>query len=282
MPQINSIPEVLYEAGQPYHHLYDNLPLKNILARISLVNIQVDTSADILRGAAGTVGSLNNRLDVSMESDGSLKSSAVDNSLHSIESHTDGENYVRMTTDERDKLALILSGANKFQIEVEDFEGSFLKFPPDLENGTLKLSKSPSIFFEFKSPNEFAIHSTLPPDVAHRHHYDVMPAYDNPSDPSFQYYKTTSLNTPFMDGTLRVYVNGTRLTDEAVKVLNYASSSTSWSSTYVVSQDASQGTFSLNRALSVEDVIRIDFDEQIGFLTTSSSSSSNVGSSSST
>lgn len=277
MPHINSIPEVLYEAGHPYHHLYDNLPLKNILARISLVNIQVDTTADILRGAAGSVGSLNNRLDVSLEEDGSIKTESVDSAMHSIESHTDSDLYVRMTTDERNKLDLILNGANKFQIEVEDLDGSMLRFPPDLENGILKLLRSPSIFFEFKSPNEFAMHSTLPPDVAHRHHYDLMPAYDNPSNPSFQHYKTTSLNTPFMDGTLRVYVNGTRITDEGVKIIN-ASSSTSWSSVYIVTQNSSQGTFSLNKALDVSDVVRIDFDEALSPLPpivfdTSSSSS---------
>lgn len=283
MPQINSIPESLYEANQPYHHLYDNLPLKNILARIGMVNIQVDTNTDILRGAAGSVGSLNDRLDVSLEANGNLKTSAVDAAQHSIESHMDGENYVRMTTEERDKLGLVLDGANRFQMEIEDVDDSIVIFPPDLESGTLKLVKSPSIFFEFTSPDTIAIHSNLPPDIAHRHHYDVTPAYDNPSSPTFQHYKTTSLNTPFMDGTLRVYVNGLRLTDEAVKVMNYGSSSTSWISTYVDAQDYEAGTFSLNRALSVDDVIRIDFDELLGtpLPTFSSSSSSSASSSSS-
>lgn len=264
MPQINSIPEALYQPNQPYHHLYDNLPLQNILARIGMVNIQVDSNTDVLRGAAGSVGSLNARLDVSLEANGHLKTGAVDAAMHSIESHTDGDNYVRMTTDERSKLNLVLDGANLFHVEIENIDDSTVKFPPDLESGTLRLVRSPSIFFEFRAPDELAIHSNLPPDVAHRHHYDVTPAYDNPSGPSYQHYKTTPLNTPFMDGTLRVYVNGARLTDEAVKVLNYGSSSTSWSSTYVSTQDAESGAFSLNRALSNDDVIRIDFDESIG------------------
>lgn len=282
MPQINSIPEVLYHPNQPYHHLYDNLPLKNILTRIGMVNIQVDTNADILRGAAGSLGSLNDRLDVSLQDNGHIKTSAVDSALHSIESHTDGDNYVRMTTEERNKLDFVLEGSNRCQIEIENLDNSTIKYPPDLESGTLRLVKSPSIFFEFRAPDELAIHSNLPPDIAHRHHYDVTPAYDNPSNPSFQHYKTTSLNTPFMDGTLRVYVNGSRLTDEAVKVLNYGSSSTSWSSTYISAQDAETGTFSLNRVLSVDDVVRIDFDESIGSpMPVFSSSSSSYSSSSS-
>jgi hypothetical protein len=285
MPQINSIPEVLYQPNQPYHHIYDNLPLKNILTRIGMVNIQVDTNTDVLRGAAGSVGSLNDRLDVSLQENGFLKTSAVDDALHSIESHTDGDNYVRMTTGERSKLGLVLDGANRCQIEIENIDDSMVTFPPNLESGTLKLVKSPSIFFEFTAPDELAIHSNLPPDIAHRHHYDALPAYDNPSSPSFQHYKTTSLNTPFMDGTLRVYVNGSRLTDEAIKVMNYGSSSTSWVSTYVSAQDPETGTFSLNRALNVADVIRIDFDELIGtplpVFSSSSSSSNLIGSSSS-
>lgn len=284
MPEINSIPEVLYEANQPYHHLYDNLPLKNILARIGMVNIQVDTNTDILRGAAGSVGSLNNRLDVSVEPNGELKTSAVDEAMHSIESHTDGDNYVRMSVAERNKLGLVLDGANMFRVEVEGLDGSFNSFPPVLENGVMRLVRSPSIFFEVSAPNELAIHSNLPPDVAHRHHYDITPAYDNPSSPSFQNYKTSSLNTPFMEGTLRVYLNGTRLTDQSIKVMNYASSSTSWTGTFVSSQNPEAGTFSLNRALHTNDVLRIDFDELLGVpfpLFSSSSSSSSAHSSSS-
>lgn len=284
MPEINSIPEVLYQANQPYHHLYDNLPLKNILARIGMVNIQVDTNTDVLRGAAGSVGSLNNRLDVSLESNGELKTSAVDECMHSIESHTDGENYVRMTTEERGKLGLVLDGANMLRLDVQNLDGSFDSFPPELESGVLRLVRSPSIFFEFSAPDTLAIHSNLPPDVAHRHHYDVTPAYDNPSSPSFQNYKTSSLNTPFMDGTLRVYLNGTRLTDESINVMSHTSSSTSWVGTFIASQDPESGMFSLNRAIHVDDVLKIDFDELLGApfpLFSSSSSSVQTSSSSS-
>lgn len=279
MPQINSIPEVLYEPSYPYHYNYDNLPLKNILARINMVNIQVDTNTDIIRGSAGTAGSLNSRLDVSLENDGTLKTSAVDDAMHSIASHEDTEEYVRMTSEERAKLNSIASDANKFYVEIEDAiptVGTNV-IVPNSNNGTLKLLNSSTIFFEFTCPNILKAHSVFPPGVAHVHHYDLTPAYDDPSDPSFQNYKTTSLNTPFQEGTLRVYINGTRLTDASVKV--YDATTEDWVDTKISSQSAEDGTFSLNRAISVDDVIRIDFDET--FLTCTPSAESALCNSSS-
>jgi hypothetical protein len=91
MPNINSIMPVLHDGNQPYHVHYDNLPLKNILTRIDLVNAQVDINSQILRGSSGSSGSLNNRLAVSLENNGKLKSSSVDQSLHNIGAHLDGE-----------------------------------------------------------------------------------------------------------------------------------------------------------------------------------------------
>jgi hypothetical protein len=272
MPQINSIPEVTYQPDQPYHYLYDNLPLKNILTRIGLVNIQVDTNTDILRGAGGSAGSLSNRLGTSLEDSGALKAAAVDESLHNIGHHSDGMGpdgveYVRMTSDERNKLLGVSSGANSLQIEIEDTLptiGSFV----NIENGILKIRNSPTIFFDFEAPDILKAHSIFPPDAAHRHHYDLVPAYDIPSNPSFQNFKTTSFNTPFEEGSLRVYVNGIRLAKPSEGALNYSvdvpdygDPNGPWIPTHIESQDHSAGTFSLNRALTIDDVIRIDFDE---------------------
>ena len=272
MPQISSIPEVLYEPSYPYHYSYDNLPLKNILARINMVNIQVDTNTDIIRGSAGTAGSLNSRLDVSLNNDGTLKTSAIDVAMHSIASHEDTEEYVRMTVEERAKLDSITSDANKFYIEVEDAiptVGTNV-IVPNSNNGTLRLLNSSTIFFEFTCPNILKAHSVFPPGVAHVHHYDLSPAYDNPSGPSFQHYKTTSLNTPFQEGTLRVYLNGTRLSSVNIKA--YDAATDSWINSKISSQSPEDGTFSLNRAISIDDVLRIDFDE--AFLTCTPSAES--------
>lgn len=269
MPNINSIPEVLYQPNQPYHYFYDNLPLRNILTRVGLVNIQVDINSDILRGASGSAGNLNNRLNESLEPDGDLKASAVDESMHSIAHHTDGPDaegveYVRMKMTERNKLNLIANEANKLSIEIEDSVptiGNLVTIPSEGAE-ILKLRNSSTIFFDFTAPNILKAHTIFPPDAIHRHHYNLIPAYDVPSNPSFKNYKTTSLSTPYEPGSLRVFVNGVRLTNNVgIKVLDYSSSTTSWISTHLASENPSQGTFELNRALTINDVIRIDFDE---------------------
>lgn len=296
MPDIQSIPEVLYQADQPYHVHYDNLPLRNILNRIGLVNIQVDINTDILRGASGNAGSLNARLDQSLDASGSLKADAVDEANHSIASHVDEGGFVRMTNEERAKLQGVLSEANKLEIEIEGTPGNFVAVPPSGSNGVLKFKRSSTIFMEFQNPDTVRLHSVFPPDAAHRHNYNLVPAYDIPSNPTFKNYRTTAINTPFRPGSLRVYVNGMRITGDPVKVLNYSSSSvtipnsggiavfpaSAWINTYIASENPSGGTFELNRSLSPSDVIRIDFDEMIlpPQALSSSSSSSSVSSSS--
>src|SRR5476649_580731 len=101
MPDIDLIPEVLHQSLDPYHWYYDNLPLQNILDRISLVNYAVDNAEDILRKSVGTQGTLANRLAQSINDDGTLKTAAIDDALHNIESHSDNGTYVRMLLAER-------------------------------------------------------------------------------------------------------------------------------------------------------------------------------------
>lgn len=278
MPEINKITEVLHDGNQPYHVHYDNLPLKNILTRIDLVNAQVDINSDILRGCSGSVGSLSNRLDVSINDNGKLKSSEVDNSLHNIAYHEDGEktinndeidyfdglgysitnpaSFVRMIKEERNKLALIESEANKLYFEIQD---SLTETDVEISSGSVRFEPTSSIIFEVEAPNIVKIHSAFPADAAHRHHYNLTPEHTIPSGPDYQNYKTTALNTPFLEGTLRVYVNGFRIGVDSIKVPDADGSN--WTVTYISSQDETDGSFSLNRALSEDDVIKIDFDE---------------------
>lgn len=282
MPNINSVPQVLYEPNQPYHYYYDNLPLRNILTRIGLINIQVDTNADMIRGAAGSAGSIDSRLGVSLEADGSLKKASVDSTLHGIGHHEDGEgpdgvSYVRMTAEERAKLALVQSESNRLLLEIEDqfpTIGSYVEFT----DGTLRLSNSSTIFFDFEAPNVLKAHSAFPPDVAHRHYYDRTPV-DAGSPADYKNYKTTTLSTPYAEGSLRVYVNGVRLSGTAVPVPN--STGSTFTPTFVEHKDAAAGLFRLNRAITSSDTIRIDFDQYFFSSSSSSSSSSNYYSSSS-
>jgi hypothetical protein len=265
MPEINKIPEVLYEANQPYHFHYDNLPLKNILKRIDLVNAQVDINADILRGCSGSVGTLSNRLDVSINDDGSLKSNSVNESLHNIAYHSDGSrddiNYVVMKKSERDKLDLIEDEANRIEIQIEDSLYDDVSLGTvNLSTGVVKFESSNSILFDFEAPNIIKAHSAFPPEAAHKHHYNITPAYLNSDEPDNTNFITTLFNTPFMEGSLRVYVNGIRIGETEVPVPDYDDFS-SLTLTKIESYVPENGRFTLNRSLSDNDIILIDFDE---------------------
>lgn len=270
MPNINQITDVLYTGNQPYHYQYDNLPLINILKRIDLVNNQVDINTEILLGCAGTVGTLSNRLSVALEDDGKLKSEAVDASLHNIGAHSDGLydgiEYVRMQKDERDKLATVQNSANNLQIEIEDTISSEIIEHIIVENGLLKLRSSDSIAFEFDAPDVLKIHSVYPLTAAHIHNYNLTPAHQNPGSPDYKNFITTSINTPFKEGSLRVYVNGVRIGTNAVKVLVAGGDPTiysNWKSLYINSSDYSTGEFELNDSITSNDVIMIDFDQNL-------------------
>lgn len=268
MPQINLIPEVLYEPNQPYHYIYDNIPLKNILARISLVNIQVDRNAAMLVGTAGSAGSLTDRLNVSLEDDGSLRSASVDDAQHSIAHHTDGEKdgieYVRMKAEERSKLSLVESEANHLTLQVGEDQ---------ILSGNVEFRNSTTIFFEVQSPNVITGHSYFPSDAAHRHVYGVQPAHQNSSTPDWKSFSTTSLSTTYVEDSLRVYINGVRILNETYVPIFSGSSTPSWSIFYLVSQNHETGEFVLNSAVPQPgNQIKIDFDTQ--FVSPSSSSSS--------
>lgn len=270
MPEINKITEVLYDGNQPYHVHYDNLPLKNILTRIDLVNAQVDINSEILRGSGGSAGSLDNRLSVSLEENGKLKNSSIDQAIHNIGAHEDGEydgvEYVRMKQSERDKLDLIQSESNKLEIEIEDaitYEDAIEHIT--ITNGLLKFKSSDSIAMQFTSPDIVSFHSIYSPETAHLHNYEIEPAHQNASSPDYQNFVTTSINTPFKEGTLRVYINGFRISNSPIKVLigNDPTNSSSWRDIFIQSLNKDDGTFSLSTPITSADLILIDFDQEL-------------------
>lgn len=264
MPQINLIPEVLYEPDSPYHYHYDNIPLRNILARISLVNIQTDQNAEAIRGTSGTTGSLKNRLDFSLEDDGSLKKSSVDASMHSIANHedglgSDGIEYVRMTLNERASLLSLVESGPRLTIQVDD--------EPTLSSGNVEFRSSSTIAFSLEAPNVVRAHNNLPPDVAHRHSYGLTPAHQSPGSEDWQNFLTTSLSTPYIEGSLRVYINGVRLNSENyVPIFDGSSTPSSWMLFSVSDEDPENGSFQLNAPMPYpHNNIRIDFDTSVPF-----------------
>jgi len=265
MPEIDLIQPEIYSSAWPYHVHYDNIPIRNILTRIELVNAQVDINADILRGSIGSAGTLDNRLSKSLEDSGALKSSAIDDALHNIAMHEDGSDgisttYIRMKEGERDKLDLIQSEANLLDIEIESISTT-----ETLTTGTARFKHSDTVTFSLDAPDIIKAHTIFPPAAAHGHFYDLAPAHVTPASPNYKDYKTTSVGTAFITDSLRVYVNGIRLSeDESIYVYDGSTGPDgTWTLTYIASSTPASGLFSLNRALDALDIIRIDFDRSL-------------------
>lgn len=259
MPNIDNITPVFYDALMPYHVDYDNLPLVNIFARQELMNLSIEQYATILRNSTGSAGSLSNRLNQSIEQDGNLKIDAVNEILHNIGYHSDGNydgtDYVRMTLSERDKLELIQDESNNLKVKVgEDV----------LENGILEIEDTDSITWTYTAPNKISADFAFPTEAAHEHFYGLTPVHANISVPDYTNYKTTSVSTSFVEGTLVVFINGIRIyKDVSTYVYNNSiGPSGSWLSTSFAS-DPLSGTFVLNRAINSSDIVKIDFNRSL-------------------
>jgi hypothetical protein len=249
MPDLNKMPVPKYSADQPYHWEYDNLPLQALEDRDIAINNAVDQQTQILVDAAGTQGNIANRLDQSINDDGNLKSSAVDETIHNVAKHSDGTitvdteelnfyvdtlgystvvnpvPFVRMLEAERNKLALIAEEATNLKVEICT-EDRGLESACTSENkvnlfddGTLKLRPSDSIHWEFESPNIIRPVLSASLEFAHRHYYDITPISqsEEPTETELYYkvFDVTSTNTAYTPGSLRVYLNGVRLSGES-------------------------------------------------------------------
>lgn len=258
MPNIDLIPDVYYDPNHPYHHQFDNLPLKNIIIRQEMINAAVDINTNILTDAKGTAADLGARLNQSLEADGSLSSTTIDTALHNIGCHEDGEfegiEYVRMKQDERDKLSGIADDATNMTIQVEDNL---------LNEGPVIFETSETIEVELVSPSTIKLHTAFSTDALRVHYYNITPI---PQDeiPDYQNFFVNNLQTVFAEGSLRVYVNGIRLSEDSY-VLVY-SMSTGPTGTWIelsYTTDPEAGAFMLSVPMTEDDVILIDFDAKV-------------------
>lgn len=260
MPRIDLITDDLYNAMDPYHVNYDNKPIQSLLKKIELVNSAVDNDGEILRLAAGTQGSLVARLNQFVDENGDLLIAAVDDVSHHIGAHTEGEyngiEYVIMTLEERDKLELIADEATDLSIKFDTISSDIT-----FDSGVVEFQASDTIVWSVTSPNKITATTTFPSTAAHNHHYNLIPSNANIITPDYTNFKSTSVSTPFVEGSLRVYINGFRIPEypDSIYVPGSAGPSTTWKLTNF-SPDATSGTFSLNRAIETGDVITIDFD----------------------
>lgn len=255
MPRIDLISVPMYTPLDPYFYYNDNLPLQNLMRRQNLINFALDNVIEQTTDAIGTQGTISNRLNQSINPDGSLKTTAVDETLHSIEAHTDTANFVRMTAAQSDKVDLIADEATNFGVEIQEnsdiiqFNQNFLRFVP-----------SSTINWEIVDSNKVTGHLTFPVASAHTHFYDQIPVPQDTLNPDFINYTINSSATPYVSESLKVYINGMRLSSTIEIYIAGALINDPWTK-ISYTEDAENGSFSLSTAINEEDVIRIDYDK---------------------
>lgn len=274
MAELVKYPVPQYDAGQPYHVSFDNVPLKALADRDVAINGEVENIAANVRDAQGTQGTLANRLNQSINQDGSIKSVAIDNAMHNIADHADGSRtltdeeidviealgypvvnpvgFVRMIDREREKLAGVAEGATSFFLVIESVSEAVT-----FDDGPVTIEDSDTVTWQPLSDNRIKAHMAFPAAAAHRHYYDVEPITDD-----YESFSTTTVNTPFVEDTLRVYVNGSRLSATASVYVPGPTPSDGWT-TNSFTADPDAGTFTLANAVTEDDVVRIDFDTSL-------------------
>lgn len=255
MPRIELIPEVYYQPNDPYHWEIDNLPLKNIVRRQNLINLALDNVIEQMTNAIGTQGSLSNRLNQSIDEDGNLKSDAIDQALHSIEEHQDSVDYVRMSKAQSDKLDLVADEATNFGLLVNADGSNQVAF----DAGYVRIEPSATVTPVIESPNILKFNLGFPISAAHQHFYGLIPVAANLITPDYINYKVNSVATPYIEGSLRVYINGVRIFEDAEVYVPGALITDPWT-LLSYTPDYQNGLFVLSAAISDEDVIRVDFD----------------------
>lgn len=255
MPAIELIQVPSYEALSPYNHIVDQQPINGLAERILIVNNQVDNNTSDLVSAAGSQGSVSNRLNQSLNADGSLKVEAVDNVLHSIEQHLDSDNFVRMKIEERTKLSFIAPYATSLEINVETISGSVA-----FANDELVIGESDSISWRYED-NKLYADTSFPSSVRHTHYYGLVPVTSDRLN-----YTTTSINTAYKQGSLRVYINGVRLNSHHnVYVPIGVPSTVTWTAFSFEEGTATSGVvtdgdFVLSSTVPVSASVVVDFD----------------------
>lgn len=278
MPDLGALPVPRYQSDQPYHYEYDNVPLKTLEDRDNLINSAVDRHETIFENCAGTQGTLANRLNQFVDANGDLLNYAVDQAQHNISEHIDGiktvtggelsayqalgypsltnpVSFVRMLEVERLKIAGSADNATNLVIDVDVIPASVIptlipSITPsfttitfgDLGGSmpTLRLTDSDTVVWTYESPNKIRPELKLSTAFAHRHFYNLTPILLTGTT-----YKVTTVSTPYIADSLRIFVNGLRLT-----LADYTEAPT-------------LGRFTLTSPLLIGDIIRIDFDQSV-------------------
>lgn len=128
MADLNSIPVRWYQDNvDRYTADVDNRPLEDLNGRVNLVNTDLETTKTEVREARGSQSSVGNRLDVSLNDDGTLKSEALTGipaiAVDEQESVPPvDDDRVWMTRGEQTKLSLITEQANRILLGLNQSE----------------------------------------------------------------------------------------------------------------------------------------------------------------
>ena len=275
MPDINNIEIPLYQPNQPYHYSYDNLPFDSIKSREDLINTVVETNNTALANAAGTAGTLDTRLDQSLQENGNLLASAIDTSLHNIGAHVDGsyevsdsqlstyqvsyplvENpvpFVRMLQAERDKLTSVANGATDITIDFATLTGN-----TSITSGVVTFQSSTTINWYVDSGTKYVqaeVSNTY--SNPHKHYDNVIPT-SKYLTPDYKNYNT-GITSAFTPESLKVYINGVRI----FPVVSVYYPSYSDAPTLQLNSFTEYGSglgFELLNPITENDIIFIDFE----------------------
>lgn len=251
MPDLSTAPVRRYQPLDAYNHVVDNGPIEDLDQRDVIINAAVEQMRAILDDAIGSQPDLATRLAVSLNPDGSLIAQAVDDAQHSIAEHEDTDDYVRMTAAERAKLTNVSDDATSFGLRIE-FPDEEITF----DDGVLELVQSDTVAFR-QVGAAVAMDVRFPLSSRHIHYYDV-----NPATTDRRNYTTNGVPTAYKMASLRVYVNGIRLsqTDTVPVPVNGVVTQLKYTEGAETGGIVTGGDFALNAAITVLDRIRIDFD----------------------
>jgi hypothetical protein len=259
MPILPPIRE--YQPEDQYNHIVDNIPINDIKDVTTVINGTVESIRYDLVESAGTHATLAQRMMQSLNDDGTLKTSAVDDTTHSIASHTDQDGYVRMTDAERAKLATIASNSTNLSLSVETPSSTVA-----YDTGIVTLKGSDSITWRIDNQDIYA-DVDFPLTVRHRHYYDITPDHVTPITPDYINYYANTGHTAYRAGSLRVFINGVRVHADGSKVPIHGVATTwttiGYSEDTAVGDDVPSGKFVLTSAITISEVISVDFDTSV-------------------
>lgn len=256
MPYLNPVTE--YQPLDPYYYLFDNIPIEGLVKRTDTLNQYVDANTLEIEAARGTAGSLALRLNTSLSDTGALIASSINDALHNIGYHIDGfgpdsVEYVRMMMSEREKLGMIQDSANSLNVSVQTGISEVVVF----DNGSVEFVPSASCDWRVIPPNKIQANLHFPLESAHRHYYGVVPVSVSLTPDYVNYL--TGISQAFMNGSLRVYVNGVRLEEGvSIPIPSYSGLGASVLNSYT--SDVNGLGFSFTDPVTAYDVVRIDFD----------------------